>query len=103
MYVKTMSAHGSHLGWRLWSLDTILKVYYPRTIHVTFALNWLTGFRGKDFKQFSYRSYVKTMSADSGHFGPRSGSVNTFLAVDHLRTINDMFGILADWFQRRRF
>jgi hypothetical protein len=25
-YVKTMSAHGSHLGWRSWSPDTILKV-----------------------------------------------------------------------------
>jgi hypothetical protein len=36
-YVKTMSAHGSHLGWRSWSLDTILKVYYPRTIHAVFA------------------------------------------------------------------
>jgi hypothetical protein len=30
-YVKTMSAHGNHLGWRSWSPDTILKVYYPRT------------------------------------------------------------------------
>ena len=46
MYVKTMSAHGSHLGWRSLSPDTILKVYYPRTIHAMFALNWLTGFRG---------------------------------------------------------
>ena len=35
MYVKTMSAHGSHLGCRLWSPDTILKVYYPRTIDDT--------------------------------------------------------------------
>ena len=25
MYVKTMFAHGSHLGWRSWSPDTILK------------------------------------------------------------------------------
>jgi hypothetical protein len=41
-YVKTMSAHGSHLEWRSWSPDTILKVYYPRTIHAMFALNWLT-------------------------------------------------------------
>ena len=49
MYVKTMSAHGSHLGWRSWSPDTILKVYYPRTIHAMFALNWPTGFRGEDF------------------------------------------------------
>ena len=95
MYVKTMSAHGSHLGWRSWSLDTILKVYYPKTIHAMFALNWLVS-EEKTFKQFSHRSYVKTMFADSGHFGPRSGSLNTFLAVDHLRTIDDIFAILAD-------
>ena len=43
------------------------------------------------------------MSADGGHFGLRSGSLNTLLAVDHLRTSDDMFAILADWFQRRRF
>jgi hypothetical protein len=41
--------HGSHLGWRSWSPDTILKVYYSRTIHAMFALNWLTGFRREDF------------------------------------------------------
>jgi hypothetical protein len=43
------------------------------------------------------------MPADGGHFGPRLGSLNTSLAVDHLRTIDDMFSILAYWFQRRRF
>ena len=42
------------------------------------------------------------MFADGGHFGPRSGSLNTILEVDHLRTIDDMFAILAYWFQRRR-
>jgi hypothetical protein len=47
-YAKTMSAHGSHLVWRSWSPYTILKVYYPKTIHAMFALNWLTGFR-EDF------------------------------------------------------
>jgi hypothetical protein len=31
------------------------------------------------------------MSADGGHFEPRSGSLNTILEVDHLRTIDDMF------------
>jgi hypothetical protein len=31
------------------------------------------------------------MSADGGHFGQRSGSLNTILEVDHLRTIDDMF------------
>jgi hypothetical protein len=34
------------------------------------------------------------MSADGGHFEPRSGSLNTVLEVDHLRTIDDMFAIL---------
>jgi hypothetical protein len=42
------------------------------------------------------------MSADGGHFEQRSGSLNTILEVDHLRTIDDMFAILAYWFQRRR-
>jgi hypothetical protein len=40
---------------------------------------------------FPIASYVKTMSADGGHFEPRSGSLNTILEVDHLRTIDDMF------------
>jgi hypothetical protein len=46
---------------------------------------------------------VKTMSADDGHFESRSGALNIILEVDHLRTIDDMFAILADWFYRRRF
>jgi hypothetical protein len=33
------------------------------------------------------------MSADGSHFEPRSGSLNTILEVDHLRTIDDMFYI----------
>jgi hypothetical protein len=48
-YAKTMSADGGHLGWRFGSLDIILKVDHLRTIHAMFALNWLTGFRGKFF------------------------------------------------------
>jgi hypothetical protein len=48
MYAKTISAHGSDLGWRSLSPDTILKVYNPRIIHAMLALNWLTGFR-EDF------------------------------------------------------
>jgi hypothetical protein len=42
-YVKTISADGSHLGWRSGSLDIILKVDYLRTIlrtiHAMLALN----------------------------------------------------------------
>ena len=52
---------------------------------------------------FPIWSYVKTMSADGGYFGPRSGSLSTILEADHLRTIDDMFAILVYWFQRRRF
>jgi hypothetical protein len=48
-YVKTMSTDGGHLGWRLGSLDIILKFDHLRTIHAMFALNWLIGFRGKLF------------------------------------------------------
>ena len=74
-YVKTMSADGSHLGWRSGSLDINLKVDHLRTIHAMFVLNWLTGFRGEDFKTFFpiIGSYVKTMSAEGGHLGWRSG------------------------------
>ena len=35
------------------------------------------------------------LSADGGHFESRSGSLNTILEVDHIRTIDDMFAILA--------
>ena len=103
-YVKIMSADGGHLGWRFGSLVIILKVDHLRTIHAMFALNWLTGFRVTFFLNiFPIGSYVKTMSADGGHLGWRSGSQDIILKVDHLRTIDDMFAILAYWFKRRRF
>jgi hypothetical protein len=87
-----MSVHGSHLGWRSWSPDTILKVYYPRTIHAMFALNWLTDFRRLS-NNFPIGSYVKTMSADGGHLEWRFGSLDIILKVDHLRTIHVMFAL----------
>jgi hypothetical protein len=40
---------------------------------------------------FPIGSYVKTMSADGGHLGWRSGSQDIILKVDHLRTIHAMF------------
>jgi hypothetical protein len=49
------------------------------------------------------RYNVKTMPADGGHFEPRSGSLNTILEVDHLRTIDDMFAILAYCFRGEDF
>jgi hypothetical protein len=48
----------------------------------------VTGFRREDLNNFPIGSYVKTMSADGSHFEPRSGSLNTILEVDHLRTID---------------
>ena len=48
-----MFADGGHFTWRSGSLDIILKVNHLRTIHATFALNWLTGFRVNLFKTFS--------------------------------------------------
>ena len=89
-----MSAEGGHLGWRSGSLDTILKIDHLWTIHAMFALNWVTGFRGEDFKTFfPIGSYVKTMSADGGHLGWRFGSLDIILKVDHLRTIHAMFAL----------
>jgi hypothetical protein len=38
-------------------------------------------------------SYVKTMSADDGHLGWRSRSLDIILKVDHLRTIHAMFAL----------
>ena len=91
-YVKNMAAEGGLLGWRSGSPDTILKIDHLRTTHAMFALNWLTGFRGKHFKHFfPIGSYVKTMFADSGHLGWRSGSLNIILKVDHVMTIHAMF------------
>jgi hypothetical protein len=46
-------------------------------------------------KQFSHGSYIKTMSADSGHF--ESGSLNTILEVDYLRTIDWFTGFRGDF------
>ena len=88
-----MSADSGHLGWMFGSLDIILKVDHLRTIHAMFALNWLTGFRGKKINIFPIGTYVKTMSADGGHLGWRSGSQDIILRVDHLWTIHAMFAL----------
>ena len=92
-YVKTMSAHGSHLGWRSWSPDTILKVYYPRTIDDMFAILAYWFQRRRFLNIFPIGSYVKTMSTDGGHLGCSFGSLDIILKVDHLRTIHAMFAL----------
>ena len=89
-----MSADGGHLGWRFGSLDIILKVDHLRTIHAMFAFKLADWFQRKFFLNiFPIGFYVKTMSADGGHLGWRSGSQDIILKVDHLRTSHAMFAL----------
>ena len=68
------------------NFESILKVCFK-------LADWFQ--KRRLLNNFPIGSHVKTMSADGGHFEPRSGSLNTILEVDHLRTIDDMFAILA--------
>jgi hypothetical protein len=68
-YVKAMSADGGHLGWRFGSLDIILKVEHLRTIHATFALHWLTGFRGIFFKRKFKMATMTRLNFNIGPYG----------------------------------
>jgi hypothetical protein len=45
------------------------------------------------------------MSAEGGHLGWRSGSLDTILKIDHLRTIHAMFALnwLTESFADRKF
>ena len=64
---------------------------------MTCLLYWLTSFRGEDFKTFfPIGSYVKTtvcLLKVAMHLGWRSGSLDTILKIDHLRTIHAMFAL----------
>ena len=87
-----MSAEGGHLGWRSGSLDTILKI--DHLCHVCFKLAyWFQRRRFLNIFPIGSYIYVKTMSADGGHFGWRSASLDIILKVDHLRTIHAMFAL----------
>ena len=87
-------------GGRGHNFESILPKDHPS--YVCFKLaDWFQ--RRRFLNNFPIGFYVKTMPADGGHFEPRSRSLSTILEVDHLRTIHDMFAILAYWFQRRRF
>jgi hypothetical protein len=74
--------------------ESILLKDHP--CHVCFKLaDWFQRRRLlNNFPIGSYMyMYVKTMSVDGGHFRPRSGSLNTILEVDHLRTIHAMYAL----------
>ena len=75
-------------------MDIILKVDHLSTIHAMFAFklaNWFQ--RKKILNIFFIGSYVKTMFADGGHLGWRSGSHDIILKFDHLRTIHATFAL----------
>jgi hypothetical protein len=64
------------------NFENILPKDHP--CHVCFKLvDWFQ--RRRLLNNFPIGSYVKTMSADGSHFGPRSGSLNTILEADHLK------------------
>jgi hypothetical protein len=66
--------------------------FKDHSCHVCFKLAyWFQ--REKNLNIFPIGSYVITMSADGGHLGWRSGSQETNLKVDHLRTIHAMFAL----------
>ena len=88
-----MSADGGHFGPISGSLNTILEVDHPRTIDNMFAILVYWFQRRRFLNIYPIGSYVKTMSADGGHLGWRSGSLDIILKVDHLRTIHAMFAL----------
>jgi hypothetical protein len=72
------------------NFESILLKDYP--CHVCFKLaDWFQ--KRRLLNNFPIGFYVKTMSADGGHFEPRSGSLDTILKIDHLRTIHAMFAL----------
>ena len=72
------------------NFEIILPKDHP--CHVCFKLaDWFQ--KGRPLNNFPIGSYVKTMSAEGGHLGWRSGSLDTILKIDHLRTIHAMFAL----------
>jgi hypothetical protein len=49
-------SNGSHLGWRAWLSDIILKGINPGTILARFSLIWFSGFRGEDLNVIFYQN-----------------------------------------------
>jgi hypothetical protein len=79
----------------VWDLNSNLDVFGMQTFLRGLACFKLAyWFQRKFFLNiFPIGSYVKTMSADGGHLGWRSGSQDIILKVDHLRTIHVMFAL----------
>jgi hypothetical protein len=101
---KTFFPIGSHvkttvclLRWPFWMEVRVTGHNFenwPRKdhpCHVCFKLAYW--FQRRFLNIFPIGSYVITMSADGGHLGWRSGSLDIILKVDHLRTIHAMFAL----------
>jgi hypothetical protein len=72
------------------NFESILPKDHP--CHVCFKLaDWFQ--RRRLLNNFPIGFYVKTMSAEGDHLGWRSGSPDTILKIDHLRTIHAMFAL----------
>ena len=67
----------------MYAFVQIRDIVHIRTIHAMFALNWLTGFSGEDFKFFSIGSYVKIKSRHGGHLEFPISKRFTSLVQDH--------------------
>jgi hypothetical protein len=66
--------------------DPDLGSKWPSSADICFKLaDWFQ--KRRLLNNFPIGSYVKTMSADDGHFEPRSGSLNTILEVDHFKNL----------------
>jgi hypothetical protein len=62
--------------------------------HICFKLaDWFQ--RRRFLNNFPIGSYVKTMSADGGHFEPRSGSLNTMAAMSRHSFNIEPYGIMG--------
>jgi hypothetical protein len=72
------------------NFESILPKDQPSHVCIKLA-NW---FQSRRFlNNFPIGSYVKTMSTEGGHLGWRSGSPDTILKIDHLRTIHAIFAL----------
>ena len=46
--VFTIYRHGSHLGHVTWTIYIKFRSPFPRRLHIKFAFDWPSGFRGED-------------------------------------------------------
>ena len=60
-------SNSSHLEWRAWLSNTILKGTHPGTIPARFGLIWFSGFRGEDLNVKVWPGELKKNSYYTAH------------------------------------